>query len=346
MRISRPISPACRAFTLIELLVVVAIIALLISILLPGLSAARDSAKRVKCGTQLSQIGTAMATSWTENKDYGPQWDDGEALGTQQVMLSWVDVLFDKGYMADGRAGFCPTDRKPDYPTQNRAERWKLYFIEKFNTNEKIRPGVRTSFALNSIMHFNFLDDRYSDSARQLVAVDGWWSWFGAYNAAWLRYPDGFSGPLPPPVGFPGERGTMVGWRHGKDQVSNALARDGHVVSIKPKKVSSKDDVILKTTDTVRLFTWLPGEHPCRDYDDKYEDKGAGFENKDRVVEFDGKQPRWVQVRDNNYSGGQRFSDKTRDNFAPYNYPADLSPYYRTVNKLWRNFQNDPNQRK
>lgn len=50
-----------NAFTLIELLVVIGIISLLISILLPSLSSAKQSAKKTVCLSNLRQIGTQSA---------------------------------------------------------------------------------------------------------------------------------------------------------------------------------------------------------------------------------------------------------------------------------------------
>src|SRR5213082_669185 len=65
--------PPARAFTLVELLVVIGIIALLISILLPSLNRARETANRVKCASNLRQIGQAMLLYAGENKGNYPR---------------------------------------------------------------------------------------------------------------------------------------------------------------------------------------------------------------------------------------------------------------------------------
>jgi prepilin-type N-terminal cleavage/methylation domain-containing protein/prepilin-type processing-associated H-X9-DG protein len=61
-----------RGFTLIEILVVVAIIALLISILLPSLSRARDQAKRVLCTSNTHQQILALVAYSYDHKAFIP----------------------------------------------------------------------------------------------------------------------------------------------------------------------------------------------------------------------------------------------------------------------------------
>ena len=96
-----------EAFTLIELLVVVSIIALLVSILLPALSKAREQAKTSVCASNMHQLGI-LSQTYAAEYDRWPAYCDpsrgttaglwyvGSSLGNG-FFYSWMDFLQGKG---------------------------------------------------------------------------------------------------------------------------------------------------------------------------------------------------------------------------------------------------------
>jgi prepilin-type N-terminal cleavage/methylation domain-containing protein/prepilin-type processing-associated H-X9-DG protein len=83
--------PSPSAFTLIELLVVIAIIAILAGMLLPTLGKAKARAERLKCTSQMKQIGVAFNLFLVDNNDQNPP--AVYRTGDYQYQWTWDDML-------------------------------------------------------------------------------------------------------------------------------------------------------------------------------------------------------------------------------------------------------------
>ena len=103
----------CRAFTLIELLVVIGIISILLSLLLPALSLARESGNQIKCAAQLRQLGVAMVMYSNGNSGWLPDWSGWHVWPPgspeDEKGASWTEKLMPYYVSPDSKAYNCPS---------------------------------------------------------------------------------------------------------------------------------------------------------------------------------------------------------------------------------------------
>ena len=84
-------SSARAAFTLIELLVVMGILAVLIAVLLPALIGARRQAERLRCLSNMRELGLATIQYGHDNNGHWPPYSHG--WGTPLRSKRWHDFL-------------------------------------------------------------------------------------------------------------------------------------------------------------------------------------------------------------------------------------------------------------
>lgn len=127
-----------HAFTLIELLVVLSIMTLLLALLLPSLSQAREAANRTACSSNLRQNMIAVYAYAADTQQYLPDSGKINRLNTSQLYAGqdvWMNgvggyrsgyatglgIVYLQGYL-DSTTFFCPSDNR----SKNARRRWYL----------------------------------------------------------------------------------------------------------------------------------------------------------------------------------------------------------------------------
>jgi len=144
MRVASKPSLLGRAFTLIEVLVVVSIIALLVAILVPSLSRARQAVRRTMCLNNMKGLETAHWLYMTSNDGFLIRAGLMHGVADDKPEVAWFNTL--QRYYKDRLVARSPVDDSPHWPVELGGKGVRV-------DGKRGYPFRRSSYGIN-----NFLD--------------------------------------------------------------------------------------------------------------------------------------------------------------------------------------------
>lgn len=249
-------------FTLIELLVVISIIGVLVSLMLPALSKARQAAHHTRCSTQLRTIGTSLILYCQDNKSKmlaSYAYINGDTNPSTQ----WTSNPSTKGYglgnymrtatqATNVNSGwFCPThpilnapsrQYAPDHANSVTTYGYNMNLQTQGNSGNALKGYWNKGRTYNPVSGWNSLDQIYTPHSEVGSIADEPMLLTSAGEARFVaghRYSyTNTTGPFASSTGYVSGAITYYGQFH--SGATNIVFLDGHVKALKWEAVVAR----------------------------------------------------------------------------------------------------------